>query len=241
MKKYVILIFLFVCHASISQLIEGGGSFESAKGGTALGKIKGSYTGNTGALYSDSKKYSYNKVHVEGSQYLFKEWKNNGTIIVGNKKYIIFNINFNIDKQAFMSKIENDSVYVYNINNDDKILINGRRFQSIYNDIERKNKVYEVIHSGKDFSVLKEYYVAVIEASSNPMLNRPNRKIKQKNKYLVYTTSKEFVNLKLQKKSILALMEKNNVKAVNEFVGEKKLSYKKENDIIRIFKYYDSL
>ena len=241
MKKYAIIIFLFVYNLSSSQLVEGGSSFEAVKGGTALGKIKGSYTGNTGALYSDSKKYSYDKVHVEGSQYLFKEWKNNGTIIVGNKKFIISNINFNIDKQTFMSKIENDSVYVYNINNDDKILINGRRFQSIYNDIERKNKVYEVIHPGKDFSVLKEYYVSVIEASSNPMLNRPNRKIKQKNKYLVYTASREFVNLKFQKKSILALMEKKNAEAVNEFVGEKKLSYKKEDDLIRIFKYHDSL
>jgi hypothetical protein len=241
MKKNIIIIFLFIYNVSLSQLVEGGRSFESVKGGTPLGKIKGNYTGNTGALYSDSKKYSYDKVHVEGSQYLFEEWKNNATIIVGNKKYIISNINFNIDKQAFMSKIEHDSVYIYNINNDDKILINGRRFQSIYNNIERKNKVYEVSYSGKDFSVLKEYYVAVIEASSNPMLNRPNRKIKQKNKFLIYTTSKEFVGLKLQKKSILALMENKNIETVKKFVDEKKLSYKKEDDIIRIFKYHDSL
>jgi len=241
MKKYVIIIFLLIYNVSLSQLVEGGGSFEAVKGGTPLGKIKGSYTGNTGSLYSESKKFSYDKVHVEGSQYLFKEWKNNGVIIVGSKKYVLPNVNFNIDKQTFMSKIENDSVYIYNINNDDKILINGRRFQSIYNDIERKNKVYEVVYSGKNFSVLKEYYVAVVEASSNPMLNRPNRKIKQKNKFLVYTASKEFVDLKLQKKSILVFMEKNNIEVVKEFVDERKLSYKKEDDVIRIFKYHDSL
>ena len=240
MKKYLIIIAIFIINMSFSQLMEDGGSYESSKG-TPLPKIKGNYTGNTGSLYSESKKYSYDKVHVEGSQYLFKEWNNNGAIIIGNKKYILANINFNIDKQTFMSKIKNDSVYVYNISNDDKILINGRRFKSIYNNIERKNKIYEVIHSGKDFSVLKEYYVSVIEASSNPMLNRPNRKIKQKNKFLVYTATKEIVDLKLQKKSILALMEKNKIQAVNDFIGEKRLSYKKQNDIIRILKYYDSL
>jgi len=240
MKKCGILIVLLVCNVSLAQLVEGGGSFEASKG-APLGKIKGSFTGNIGSLYSESKKFSYENAHIDGSQYLFKEWENNGSIVIGSKKYILANINFNIDRQEFMSKVENDSVYVYDTNIVDQVTINGKLFKRIYNGIERKNKMYEVVRSGKNFSVVKEYYIKVLEASPNPMLNRPNKKIKQKNKLFVYTASENLVDLKLQKKSVLTFMDKKYNQTIKDFVDKNNLSYKKENDVVRIFNYYDTL
>lgn len=92
-------------------------------------------------MYSQSKKYSYVNAYVEGSQFLFEQWKNNCLIFAGNKKYVIPNINFNMDKQVFMSKFE-DSILVYDFRKLDKVLINGKEFKNVYNPAEGKNIIF---------------------------------------------------------------------------------------------------
>ena len=72
------------------------------------------------------------KRSIDGSVYLLDDWKNNAVVYVGNKKYLFNNMNFHIEKEVFMSKIEKDSTLIFDMNRLDRIEINNRQFKSIY-------------------------------------------------------------------------------------------------------------
>ena len=238
MKNVILLLCLFISQECLSQ----SGNSPRDPNGRDIGVFRGtnhvfvginsSPAGNVGSMYSESAKYNYENAKLDGSQYLFEQWKNQGVILVGDKKYVIPNINFNMDKQVFMSKFE-DSVLVYDFQRIDKVLVNGKLFKSIYNASEGKKKIYEILYSGEDFSVFKEHYISIQEASPNPMLNRPNRKIRQKSTYYVYNKG-EFSSLKLKKANLLSLLSSDDTKKLETYAEINKLSYKKAEDVDRM-------
>jgi len=244
MKKIMAVIWcLFIFQIGIAQ---GGftvvGGLTTLKGNpnspgpfSVQPTVNASPAGNVGTLYSESSKYDYNKTTLDGSQYLFEEWKNQGLILVGEKKYVIPNINFNMDKQVFMSKFA-DSVLVYDFKHIDKILVNDKLFKSVYNSEEGTNKVYEILYSSQEFSIFKENFITVTEASPNPMLNRPNRKVKQKYNYFVYSKG-VFKPFKLKKAEVLGLLSDEEMKQIQTYAETNKLSYSKAGDVDKMFAY----
>jgi len=219
--------------------VSGLSSFSSNPNSQGPGSVQptvnASSVGNVGTMYSQSKKYSYINAYVEGSQFLFEQWKNNCLIFAGNKKYVIPNINFNMDKQVFMSKFE-DSVLVYDFRKLDKVLINGKEFKNVYNPAEGKNIVYQILYSGDDFSIFKKNYISIKEAHPNPMLNRPNKKIQQKSKYFVYRNT-QFDQFKLKKNDLLSLFNDDQMIKIETYAKIHKLSYKKEEDVQKMLSY----
>ena len=72
------------------------------------------------------------------------------------------------------------------------------------------------------------------------MLNRPKDEIIKEEKF--YTINKaELVVLKLKKKDILKVIDQDKQQAILKYVKEKNLSYKKENDVLKLLIYYDAL
>lgn len=181
------------------------------------------------------------KMGIEGSVFLFDNWDNNGFIEVGNKRYSISKINFHIERDEFMSKIEGDSIYIFNNLDIDRIYVKGKQYKRFY-DIsdESKNKFYEVIHEGKNFHLLKGYSIDFIEASPNPMVNRSKSKIKHKKNYFISKNSTISL-IKLKEKSILSLVNIEYVELLKKYVKSNNLSYKKEDDIDKMLNYITSL
>ena len=178
---------------------------------------------------------------LKGSLFLFEGWDNNGIIQIADKRFVLNNINFNIEKDAFMSKMEGDSIIIFDSSYLDDIKINNKPFKYVYNVSEGKGKTYEVIHQLKNgTTILKGYYLKVILASPNPMLNRPLDEIKKRSQYYVLKEG-NLSDLKLQKKAILRLIDESDIEKVKKFVNKSNLSFKDEKDLIRIFKYHDSL
>ena len=248
MKNFaVVLSLLFALQVTYSQkrIVTGGLTAFSPNGnsqgpGAIQPTVHSSPHGNLGSLYSQSKKYNYEDIISDGSQFLFSTWENSSNLFTKDKKYTIGNINFNMDKQMFMSKF-NDSVFVHNFKAYDKISINGKVFKSIYNNDEQKDKVYEVVYSDDDFSVLKENYISIKEASPNPMLNRPIRKIIHKSKYFTFSNNEEIVKLKLKKAELLKLFGDDKKQQLENYVKSKRLSYKKPEDIDKMLNYINRL
>lgn len=176
-------------------------------------------------------------VSTDGSVYLFDSWNNKSIIKVNKKKYSFTNFNYNISKEAFMSQIEGDSIYIFDFKSIDEVIVNGKEFKSFFSPSERKEKIYEVIHKNTDFTILKKYDLKIIESSPDPMLNRSKNKIIKIETYFMMRGT-TFTPFKLKKKFITKLVEKNiTISALDEYVKSNNISYKSENDLKKILDY----
>lgn len=149
---------------------------------------------------------------ISGSVYLFQSSNNNSEVyLINGQKLTIKNININLQKNSFESKIYNDSILTLDLEQVDKVVINGKIFKGLKDDFI--HKIYEVIYEKDDRALLRGSVVKLIEKSLNPMLNRTEDKYIQKNTYYL----KENENIKKinpNKKNILALVDGNEKEAI---------------------------
>lgn len=172
------------------------------------------------------------KAGTDGSVYLFDEWENRGVIEVDDKRYIFSNMNYNVKRSAFQSKIGQDSVVSFDLSTFDRIVINDKAFKSIYNPSKRANENFEVIYEGSDMAILKGYVIEITEANPNPMINRSKRKILTKERY--YVKKKNSIkSMKFKKKGILALAGDKSAD-LERYAKKNKLSFKDESDVRRM-------
>ncbi len=175
---------------------------------------------------------------VDGSVYLYENWNNSVIIHTSdNKKLLIKNVNLNLMRNAFEAKITQDSIFSFNFNNIEKFVVNNREFKNFYYDDD--NRVYELIFDSEDLSILKGFEIKIIEASSNPMNNRPRDRYIQNSSFFVKKGGKikPFV---LKKSKILNLFEDDGkIVKIKEYVQKNNLSYRNESDVQKIMKYYD--
>ena len=177
---------------------------------------------------------------IEGSVYVFEGWNNEGLLQVDDSAYKLSNINFNMRTNSIETKVGRDSVYIFDLANVEHALINNRKFKSHYFPKDRKDKIFEQLHEGSDFEILKGYEVGIRKAEIDPTMVK-----KRVSKYFTTKTYyvKRGIDIKkfsLKKKEILPLFGSKS-KDVVAFVKENKLSYKKDEDLKKIFKYYSTL
>ena len=180
-----------------------------------------------------------NKV-ILGSAYLFDEWNNDGEIqTLTGERFLVRNINLNISRNAFEAKInDNDSIFSFNFNNIKQIIINGKNYKNyFYNE---DNRVYELVYTGKTFSILKGFTVKLVTGSGNPMVNRSNDKYVKKESYFIRTTDTKVIeSFKMNRRSLNKLFENSfkDVGRILAFIESGNLSYKDEKDVIRMLEF----
>ena len=198
-------------------------------------------SGHAGSNFGMSTYFVNPKRTIDGTVYLFDNWENYAVIYATNhQRYLLHNINLNIQRNSFESKVGKDSLFAFSFNNIEKFVINGRVFKNYYWDND--NRVYEVIADGKNFEILKGFSVKYIEGSPNPMLNRNNDRYVRYEKYYVKKDNK-IGFLSLRKSRILRLLDLNDQQRnkVLAFVDERKLSFKKEEDLRVIIDFASKL
>ena len=177
---------------------------------------------------------------ILGSAYLFDEWNNDGEIqTLTGERFLVRNINLNISRNAFEAKInDNDSIFSFTFNNIKQIIINGKSYKNyFYNE---DNRVYELIYSGVDFTILKGFSVKLVTGSGNPMVNRSNDKYVKKESYFIRSSqNKTIESFKLSKRSLNKLFENSSmdVSRILAFIDSNNLSYKDENNVIRMLEF----
>ena len=173
---------------------------------------------------------------VDGTVYLFEDWKNSGIIHTTGQSYAINNINLNIERNSFESKVGQDSLFSFNFNNIEKFVINGRTFKNYY--WEDDNRVYEIIYENNNWSIIKGFKIVEVTGSANPMLNRTRDRMVRKTFYYL-KNDKGIHTFKLKKSKILKLVEggEGEVQKVENYAKENRLSFKKEEDVRRILMY----
>jgi len=174
---------------------------------------------------------------VDGTVYLFEDWNNAGVIhATTNQRYSLRNINLNIERNSFESKVGRDSLFSFNFNNVEKFVINGRIFKNYYwND---DNRVYEIIYESKDWSIIKGFKIVEVTGSANPMLNRTRDRMVRKTFY--YLKDDKGINtFKLKKSKILKLVNGDEAKSdkIVAYAKANKFSFKREDDLKKILEY----
>ena len=180
-----------------------------------------------------------NKV-ILGSTYLFDEWNNDGEIqTVTGERFLVRNINLNLSRNAFEAKVnDNDSIFSFNFNNIKQIVINGKSYKNYY--FNEENRVYELIYSNENFSILKGFSVKLVTGSGNPMVNRSNDKYVKKESYFIRDAEdKSIQKFKLNKRSLGKLFSNKDLdlERIERFSSSKRISFKDEEDVIQLLKF----
>ena len=181
--------------------------------------------------------YFYNpKREIEGSEYLFSDWWNHAIIYTKtNQKFSIRNINYSIQKRSFASQIAKDSLFVFDMDGIDKIVVNDKTYKEI--SAEGGDRIFEVIFENTDFSVLKGYKIRIISGSVNPMINRKTDKL-AKRKYYYVLKKRKLTSFRLKKSYVFSLFSENEKVELKNYVKKNRLSFKKEKDIKRILEHF---
>ena len=175
---------------------------------------------------------------ILGSVYLFDEWDNSAEIhTLSSEKFLVRNINLNINRNAFEAKLtDSDSIFSFNFNNIKQVVINDKIYKNyFYND---DNRVYEIIYETEKFSIMKGFSVKLVKGHYNPMVRRSNDKYSRFSSYFIKLNN-SIKPFKLRKKSVINLLsaDKNSISRLEIYVNAKRLSYKKEKDVIQILDY----
>ena len=231
--KFYALFFLVNTGLSLAQNSVNGKNVGKFLGGTETTDFSSRALFNKAELLGKPT----NTGKIEGSALLFEKWDNDGIIVMGDKSYRLNNLNYDINQDAFLSKIDEDSTFVFDFTNIDKVVINDKLFKQYYSPSQQKSKIYEVIFENGDFSLLKGYFVVVIEGSPDPMLHRPNSKIRKKSDYFIMKDN-IIEPFKWNKKSIAGLVEDNKKEDFEKYVKKNKLSYNDESDVSLVLKFF---
>ena len=193
--------------------------------------------GGNDTNYGSSFFYNTRNV-VLGSVYLFDEWDNSAEIhTLSNERFLVRNINLNINRNAFEAKLtDSDSIFSFNFNNIKHVAINDKIYKNYYYNDD--NRVYEIIYETEKFSIMKGFSVKLVKGHYNPMVRMSNDKYAKFSSYFIKLNN-SIKPFKLRKKSVINLLsaDKNNISRLETYVNAKKLSYKKEKDVIQILDY----
>ncbi len=170
-----------------------------------------------------------------GTTYLFSDWNNKGIFFINGKSYKIDNINVNVlrnDIEALMGK---DSIIVFDKYKIDSLIIKNKKFKKYKSD-----SFYEVLFEGENKSLLKNYNIGAVAGTFNLSKGAYDKtKYKISSRYFV-KEGDDILLFNLGKKSVLEIF-KENKDTVKKFAKKNKLSYKKEIDLIKIFKFYNEI
>lgn len=175
------------------------------------------------------------KRRVDGSYYLFNDWRNSARIYVMNSQsFLLKNINLNLMRNTFETKVAADSLFTFNFNNIEKIVINNKTYKNYYYNDD--NRVCEVIFESDEYAILKGFKVELVEGSANPMLNRTADKYVRKRNYFIKTknTVKPF---RLKKSRVMKLVAEHKTEEILAYAKQNKLSFKKEADVKKILEF----
>jgi len=221
MRKIVVLIFLVSGLFSYTQ----NNGLESGAG--SLGKLT---LGKPMNINFNSSK------ELVGSEYLDIEFKS-AKIITNEEKTTTVDARFNTYAQEIEIKL-NGEVLALNHNIVKSVELDEKTFVPI-KDESSKFIFAEVLVNG-NLSLYKKYKAIIKEGKIKEGIQTetPKDKIVIKEYFLVHKVNSEAYSLlKLKKKTILEIF--NNDKEVISFVKDNKLSYKKLEDVIKIFLYFN--
>jgi len=187
------------------------------------------------ALRKDSK-YS----EVEGTPFLFADWKEGSIIFSSNKIIKSIPLKYNVESgEVYFKSPQTGSEMLFN----DAVrsfAIDGNTYQAGFNPIDANSKstFYQVLGSNKGkLKLLKKVNKSIMEVKE---YNSPNRRVFNES-FTYYVANEHNTLTKVKKDNGILSQFGEKSASVKEYVSKSKLSFKKDEDLAKIFDYYNSL
>ncbi|WP_271765868.1 hypothetical protein [Aquimarina algiphila] len=174
---------------------------------------------------------------IRGHQY-YEEYNSLATVYIDKKRARKCLVRYNAFKDE-IEVTENDKAFNMLKIDDIEVALDGYAYK-LY-DYEGGKQFFIVFNEGRYSLGIKaqKKIKAGKQASTGYETSTPSRYI-EVNKYCIIDNEKgEIKNVKLKKKEILKVLNKKT--EIEKFASSKKLSFKKEKDLIKIINYYNSL
>lgn len=171
---------------------------------------------------------------IKGNPFLFEDWNTKGVIYSKGKYFEVDKLNYNIYKEEIGSLKEKESVFAYDTQYIDSVKIDKIRLHNL------DGKFYVALQTGPKASLFKKYETRIAEGQVNvtDQTKGPSRLVIMDDYYVLSGG-----NLQKFKPSKGALDDLfgGQASAMKKIMKEKKLSYKKEEDLISIFESYNGI
>ncbi|AUC82308.1 hypothetical protein [Lacinutrix sp. Bg11-31] len=184
---------------------------------------------------------SLNSSDFNGTTLVFKDDRTAILKTMSGDSFKLPNVNYDAYSDRIVTKINKDSIFIYN----DAVI----NYVDFNNTIAKKylidnsgSRYLFTLENGEKVSFLKGYIGKVIKGKVNPMTKKmmTMNRLKISNIYFITKNNKTAIEINLKKSNILSILnDKKN--EITKFVKSEKLSYKKEEDVIKIIKRYNSL
>ncbi|MFZ3273875.1 MAG: hypothetical protein WA143_06340 [Lutibacter sp.] len=169
--------------------------------------------------------------NVSNDKYSYLNWSNQGVLFLNSNAYYLSNINYNITTNAFESRVSKNQLFSFKSSMLDSVSVNNHLYKKI------SDSFYEVLLENGNNLFLKKWEIAYkpgVENRLDGTVGKSNALVIFK--YLVKSED-EVTQIEFNKNSILSLVEIDFQKVLEEFIDKENLSYKRENDIVRILNF----
>lgn len=201
--------------------------------------VNGELASNTSGMWIVNENKSS---EVQGSYYVYDEFHTGIITAKNGEKYKLPGLNYNLKSDQFEAKISKDSIFAFSTTSIIGVDLDQQKFKTLYDPAKYRPTFYEVIGTLDNKTVLKHYSVKMRPGVVNPMTQQkqtPDRLIHE-HSYYITNNKGGLQELKLKKRHILKLFD-DSAKKVHDFVSENNLSYKKDEDLRKIFTFYKNI
>ncbi|MDO9038337.1 MAG: hypothetical protein Q7U59_08330 [Lutibacter sp.] len=169
--------------------------------------------------------------NVSNEKYSYSNWSNQGVLFLNRKAYYLSNINFNVTTNAFESRVNKNQLFSFKNSLLDSVSVNNHLYKKI------DDYFYEVLFENGNNLLLKKSEIAYQPGIENRLVGTVGKSnVLVIFKYLVKFND-EVTQIELNKSSILSLVENDFKKVLEGFIDKENLSYKSENDIVKILEF----
>jgi hypothetical protein len=179
--------------------------------------------------------------NIDGSPYFNEVWENGIVVFKNEVAYKVKSLNYNVYTNEFLFRQGGGEFAISNLDEIEEFRINENIFIHYFIGDKSNKSFFQVITTNNKLVLLKKFDCLIAEGKpSTGITPAINDKFKISSEYYYIDQSNPAQEFKIKKNNIPEFMSKH-IKEVQTFIDDNKLKLKKEEDLIKVFDYYNTL
>ncbi|HAN17709.1 MAG: hypothetical protein A2X13_03685 [Bacteroidetes bacterium GWC2_33_15] len=178
---------------------------------------------------------------IEGSSFFNENWLK-ATIKITNKdEFIVDSLKYDIYSDNLLFLYKGVEYYISNKKDIISFTIGNSKFIHYTNNEDNTKSFFEILNDDEKLILVKKYNCFIVEGKKSDGINPGNiDRYKITNDYYTIFNNNSAQLFKNKKNNLLELMSDQKV-AIEKYIYENRLKMKNEDDLVAIFKYYNTI